>query len=248
MANDNEKTSEEERLSRRRFLKNSGIAVGGLAVGGVVGSVIPWRTKDHPAEQVKHKNQKNPNQALMFLSKDEFATTQAAVERIFPKDDNGPGAADLGVAYFIDHQLAGSYGFNARDYMEPPFFHGEKEQGYQGRLKRREIYRIGLRELQNYSQQKYKKKFTDLDAKQQDQVLSDFEQDKANISTISASGFFAMLRSITLEGLYSDPLYGGNINMDGWRMRNYPGDQMKYVDIIEKGFQKIEPQSLNDHM
>ncbi|MDY0396197.1 gluconate 2-dehydrogenase subunit 3 family protein [Virgibacillus halophilus] len=184
----------------------------------------------------------------MFFSQDEFKTTEAAVERIFPKDDNGPGAIDLGVAYYIDHQLAGSYGFNSRDYMEPPFYHGEKEQGYQGRLKRREIFRIGLRELQNYAKQKHKKTFRELEAEQQDEVLSDFEKDKAKISTVSASGFFSMLRSVTLEGLYSDPLYGGNINMDGWRMRNYPGDQMNYINIIEKDFQKIEPQSLHDHM
>lgn len=250
MANDNEKVSDEERLSRRRFLKNSGIAVGGLAVGGVVGSMIPWKTGENPSQQTKNQNQnkKNPNQALMFFSQDEFKTTQAATERIFPKDDNGPGATDLGVAYYIDHQLAGSYGFNSRDYMEPPFFHGEKVQGYQGRLKRREIFRFGLRELQNYSQQKHKKNFTDLDNEQQDQVLSDFEKDNAKLTTVSASGFFSMLRSMTLEGLYSDPLYGGNINMDGWRMRNYPGDQMGYTDIIEKGFQKMEPSSLNDHM
>ncbi|MTW88227.1 twin-arginine translocation signal domain-containing protein [Virgibacillus dakarensis] len=238
-----------EDVSRRKFLKNSGIAVGGLAVGGVIGSMIPWDVGDKE-EQKATKNVKNKsyNQALMYLSQAEFKTTEAATERIFPKDEHGPGAGDLGVAYYIDHQLAGSYGFNARDYMEPPFFHGEKVQGYQGRLKRREIFRVGLREMQNYSHQKHKKGFTEITEDQQDNILKDFQEDKVKLSTISPSGFFNLLRSMTLEGLYSDPLYGGNIDMEGWRMRNYPGDQMGYTDIIEGDFKKMEPSSLRDHM
>src|SRR5690606_19393893 len=89
-------------------------------------------------------------EALMFFTQEQFLITQAATERIFPADENGPGAKDLGVAFFIDHQLAGDWGFNARDYMQPPFYVGEKTQGYQGRLRRREIFEIGLREIQNY--------------------------------------------------------------------------------------------------
>ncbi|SFA85392.1 gluconate 2-dehydrogenase gamma chain [Lentibacillus halodurans] len=236
-----------EDLSRRRFLKNSGIAVGSLAVGGALGSMIPWGTEEKDTNQAANQGA-NYNQALMFFTQAEFQTVEAAAERIFPEDDNGPGARDLGVGYYIDHQMAGSYGFNARDYMQPPFFHGEKEQGYQGRLKRREIFRIALREVQNYSHQEYGEGFAELTEEQQDSVLQAFQEDNVNVTTISASGFFDLLRSMTLEGVYSDPLYGGNINMDGWRMRNYPGNQMNYTDIIDKDFQEIEPESLRDHM
>ena len=253
MTEDNQQEkAEKERLSRRKFIKNSGIAVGGLAAGGVIGSVIPWRKNTETSEQQKAgheaKGTKNYNQALMNFTKAEFAVVDAASERIFPTDDNGPGASELGVAFYIDHQLAGSYGFNARDYMEPPFFHGEDVQGYQGRLKRREIFKIGIRELQNYSHQQFEKGFTKLSEEQQDEVLKDFQEDKVKLATISTSGFFELLRSATLEGLYSDPLYGGNVDMDGWRMKNYPGNVMSYKDIIEKDFQEIEPSSLQDHM
>lgn len=244
--------AEAERLSRRRFIKNSGIAVGGLAAGGVIGGVIPWRkntgTNEKKIAGQGERGEKNYNQALMNFTKAEFAVVDAATERIFPKDKNGPGAAELGVAFYIDHQLAGSYGFNARDYMEAPFFHGEDVQGYQGRLKRREIFKIGIQEMQNYSHQQYDKKFTDLSEDEQIQVLQDFQEDKVKLATISTSGFFELLRSVTLEGVYSDPLYGGNVDMDGWRMKNYPGNVMSYKDIIEKDFQEIEPSSLQDHM
>lgn len=249
--NQQEKT-EQERLSRRKFIKNSGIAVGGLAAGGVIGGSIPWRknteTKNEQNAGKETGGAKNYNRALMNFTKAEFAVVEAASERIFPKDDNGPGATDLGAAFYIDHQLAGSYGFNARDYMEPPFFHGEDVQGYQGRLKRREVFKIGLRELQNYSNQQYDKSFTKLSEEEQEQVLQDFQKDEVKLATISTSGFFDLLRSMTLEGLYSDPLYGGNINMDGWRMKDYPGNVMSYKDIIEKDFQEIKPSSLQDHM
>lgn len=247
MAKDENNQEEQTDISRRNFLKNSGYAVGGLAVGGVLGGVIPWGTDDKDNNKAAKKS-RNYNEALMFFTQAEFKTVDAATERIFPKDEEGPGAHDIGVAFFIDHQLAGSYGFNARDYMQPPFFHGEKEQGYQGRLKRREIFKIALREMQNYSHQKFKKGFTELTEEQQDKVLQDFQKDKVKLTTISASGFFDLLRSLTLEGLYSDPLYGGNRDMEGWKMRNYPGNQMNYTKIIEDEFKDIEPKSLHDHM
>ncbi|ASN07405.1 dehydrogenase [Virgibacillus necropolis] len=244
------KQSESERLSRRKFIKNSGYAVGGLAVGGVIGSVIPWDTEDKAAPQTNNKNNKTTNftHALMNFSQAEFKMVDAATERIFPEDENGPGAKELGVAYYIDHQLAGSYGLNARDYMQPPFFNGEKVQGYQGRLRRKEIFRIALKEMQSYSQKKYKKGFISLTEEEQNAILTDFAEDKVKLMTVSPSGFFDLLRSMTLEGVYSDPLYSGNKDMDGWRMRNYPGNQMSYTDIIEEDFKDIPPKSLREHM
>jgi gluconate 2-dehydrogenase gamma chain len=233
-----------ESISRRKFIKNTSYTVGGLAVGGILGSLLPLGT----AKNKKDTKAQNFNQALMYFTPEQYQVCEAAVERIFPKDDHGPGAKDLGVAFYIDHQLAGDWGFNAREYMQAPFFQGEKVQGYQGRLRRRDIFDIGLRELQNHSNAVYKKNFTELKSKEKDAVLSDFEQDKVQLTTISPSGFFQMLRTATLEGAYADPLYGGNRNMDGWKMRNYPGTQMAYGDIITKDFKKIKPQSLQNHM
>lgn len=237
-----------ESVSRRNFIRNAGFTVGGLAVGGIIGSLIPRKQKETTDTKNTQTKTEDFNQALMYFTPEQFKVIEAATERIFPEDDNGPGAKALGVAYFIDHQLAGYWGFNGREYMQAPFYPGEKVQGYQGRLKRREIFDIAIREMQNHSMAVYKKDFTELNGDEQDAILKDFEEDKVNVTTISPSGFFQMLRSVTLEGAYSDPLYGGNLNMDGWKMKNYPGSQMAYSDIIDKDFKKIAPQSLKSHM
>jgi len=240
--------------SRRRFLINTGYAIGGVVVGGALGSLLSTKGKvkakepKQPAGTAGAAEPKNYNRGLMFFTQEQYRIVEAATERIFPEDATGPGAKSLGVAFFIDHQLAGEWGFNGRDYMSAPFFTGEKTQGYQGRLKRREVFEIGLREMENYSLTKHQNSFAKLSGEQQDEVLKAFESDEVQLTTISASGFFKTLRSSTLEGVYADPLYGGNMDMKGWTMRNYPGNQMSYTAVIDKDFTVIEPSSLQDHL
>lgn len=68
----------------------------------------------------------------MFFSREEdFNTLKAATERIFPEDDHGPGAIKLSVPYFIDKQLAGSWGTNAKAYMKDPFLQNKQTHEYQ---------------------------------------------------------------------------------------------------------------------
>ncbi|MGG4440227.1 gluconate 2-dehydrogenase subunit 3 family protein [Brevibacillus fortis] len=236
----------EQPVSRRNFLKNSGLVLGGLVVGGVAGSLL--RKPEPPTPPAAPPPAADYNQALMFFTPEQFKVADAACERIFPEDELGPGAKALGAAYFIDHQLAGDWGFNAREYMQAPFFPGEITQGYQGRLKRREIFDIGLQEMNNYSNSTHGKRFYELPAEQQDAVLKAFETDEVKLTTISASTFFNMLRASTIEGVYADPLYGGNKNMAGWKMKNFPGNQMAYTQLIDKPeFVKMAPLSLRDH-
>jgi gluconate 2-dehydrogenase gamma chain len=241
-----------KQLSRRKFLVNTGYVLGGAVLGGAVGNLItksPQGALPQPSTSPPQAAEpKNYNRALMFFNQAQFGIVDAATERIFPADANGPGAKALGVAFFIDHQLAGAWGLNAKEYMGPPFFVGEKVQGYQGRLKRREMFEIALQEMENYSQSKYSKSFTELTGEEQDVLLKAFDTDEVKLTTVSPSGFFKMLRNSTLEGAYSDPLYGGNMDMNGWKMRNYPGNQMSYIDVIDKEFTKIPSKSLQEHI
>jgi len=241
--------------SRRSFLKVSGAAIGGVVVGGVIGGVI-MNQRGKPAvpqpggDATTDQPSIDYNQALMFFSQEQFQLTEAATERIFPKDDLGPGAKELGVAYFIDHQMAGAYGLNAKDYMMGPFIKGEPTQGNYPRIRRHELITMGLRAMQDVTQKKYNKSFTELTEAEQDEVLKMFEKgDGIVIDGATSQGFFNLLRSLTLEGAYSDPLYGGNKNMLGWTIRRYPGNQMNYTDIMEKDeFVKFEPRSLHSHL
>lgn len=242
--------------SRRQFLKVSGAALGGAVVGGVVGAVIDRSVRPGAGTQ-PGPNQPAPqqaadhNQALMFFNQRQFRLTEAAVERIFPKDDIGPGAAELGVAYYIDHQLAGQWGINAREYMQGPYYKGEATQGKYPSIKHHELFTLGLDALEMYSTKHYGKTFTELEESQRDEVLKAFETGEDVIlgNEETTGAFFKLLRTLTIEGVYADPLYGGNKDMMGWKMRRYPGNQMSYLNIIDKpDFVLIEPQSLHSHM
>ena len=47
-------------------------------------------------------------EALAFLTRSEAATAQAAMARIFPDDELGPGAIEAGTVYYLDRALAGA--------------------------------------------------------------------------------------------------------------------------------------------
>ncbi|WP_249870564.1 gluconate 2-dehydrogenase subunit 3 family protein [Oceanobacillus saliphilus] len=239
--------------SRRKFLKSSGIAVGGIAVGGALGGLLGMSGKSEPATNatatIDTKPAQQHDQALeYFTNRADFDLLGQATERIFPEDENGPGAIGLGVPYYIDHQLAGKWGINAKEYRQGPFFEGEPNQGYQSQLKYHQIYDLGIEAIENYSQSTFSQGFTSLEAEQQDEVLAAFENDKVNIPGIKSSFFFEILRQSTLEGAYADPLYGGNKDMQGWKMKEYPGVQMSYSaeQVASKEFIEIEPASLHD--
>src|SRR5699024_2102711 len=241
--------NEKENMSRRRFLKNSGYVAGGVIGGGIIGSITginfgPEETSDSSEETPKFSN------ALMYFSnKAHFAILSAACERIYPEDDNGPGAIKLDAPYFIDHQLAGAYGNNSNEYMQGPFKKGSPFQGYQTRLKRHEIFMQGILEIDSQSKKEYDDKFVEIEDEDKDDLLSKFESDDIDMKGVKSSDFFNLLREATLAGVYADPLYGGNAEKEGWKMKEYPGSQMSYTSEIEKeNFVKMKPQSLTEHV
>src|SRR5699024_11144466 len=114
----------EKTFSRRNFLKMSGMATGSLDAGTYLGTLL----KDDPTQPESADTETEGGQSgdggqqpeapdygkayKFFQKQEDFATIEAAAERIFPEDDNGPGAIGLGIAWFIDHELAGGYGSN----------------------------------------------------------------------------------------------------------------------------------------
>ncbi|GGA45271.1 gluconate 2-dehydrogenase subunit 3 family protein [Psychrobacillus lasiicapitis] len=242
----------DKRSSRRTFIKNSGLTVGGVVLGGALGSLLVNKDKTATPEAPAHTETgaaANPNVALMFFTPDEYRMTQTAVERIYPADDNGPGAKDLNAAIYIDHQLAGQYGLNSKDYRLGNFYAPEPTQGAQTKILNKDLFLLGLKELNNYSKQNFEANFVELEAADQDTALAAFSEGKAQFAGTSSSEFFNLLRKLTIEGVYADPLYGGNKDMQGWAMRKYPGSRMSYVkEIQSETFVKLDPQGLNSHM
>lgn len=241
----------EKNYSRRDFLKTSGIAAGALIGGGVIGGLIGANANNDSASPTEAPATSDGGSAggvrgLMFFKNDtEFQILAQATERIFPEDDLGPGAIGLGVPYFIDQQLAGAYGENSKEYMQPPFLEGERTQGYQSRLKRNEMFRQGLQVMQQEAQSRFNANFADLEGEQMDEILTAFQEEEIQMRGVSSLFFFRLLRQATLEGAYADPIYGGNQNMEGWRMKDFPGHQASYINQIEsEDFVEIEPQSL----
>ncbi|MGI2328638.1 gluconate 2-dehydrogenase subunit 3 family protein [Planococcus sp. YIM B11945] len=246
--------------SRRTFLKNSGLTVGGLVLGGALGGLLKSDSAsssgaDHSSHTATATTA-NFNQALMYLDKTQFDTIEAAAEQIFPKTDIGPGAKELLVAYYIDHQLAGNWGLNTKEYMAAPFKPNQSvpEMGYQGHLRRQEIFSLGIEALNKESNKRFKSEdgkktlnFYELEAEQQIEILKDFEADKVKVNgAFKASYFFSLLRKATIEGVYADPLYGGNKDMQGWKMKNFPGHQMNMKEAAaSEKLVTLKPQSLN---
>ncbi|WP_391117699.1 gluconate 2-dehydrogenase subunit 3 family protein [Psychrobacillus sp. L3] len=234
---------------RRRFLKNTGMIVGGLAGGSLIGGVLTNQFQSKPSTILKDETSKMAfTEARMFFTRfTDFVVLEQATERIFPEDKNGPGAIKLGVPYFIDKQLAGPWGMNAKDYRHSPF-DGSDAAAVNSRLTRGDIFLDGLRKMNELSQDRFNTTFDKIDADQQIEILGEFEKGNVKMNGVSSASFFELLRMSVLEGAYSDPLYGGNQNMAGWKMKEFPGPVASYGNIIESDeFVKMDPISLTNY-
>ena len=132
--------------------------------------------------------------------------------------------------------------------MQGPFKDGAKTQGYQSRLTRSEIFSQGVAKLDEEANKRFKSGFAELEPEQMDEVLTAFQKGEVEMKAVTSDFFFKLLRQATLEGAYADPIYGGNWNMEGWKMKGFPGHQAAYIDKIEsEDFVEIDPQSLGGH-
>ncbi len=221
-------------LSRRELLAagivaSSSLAMPGTAEADTISQQVPWA----PGEA----NKPSPvsGGAYQFLTPDEAAWLDAAVSRLIPKDELGPGAQELGVTVFIDRQLAGAYGRAERWYMGGPWAKGTDSQGYQSRMTPAQLYRAAIKAVDAYCRNEHGgKPFVELGAEQQDKVLSLLEDGKAKLQQVDAKTFFKQLLLNTQEGCFADPLYGGNKDMAAWKMIGFPGARYDYRDFVSE--------------
>ena len=223
----------------RRQMLSTGIFVGTtIALGRVqarsISDNVPWQ----PGEANKPDVAKpGPNQ---FLTLDETEFIDAAVSRLIPNDDLGPGAREAGVTVFIDRQLAGPYGSGSHWYMQGPWKKGEKTQGYQSRMSPAELYRAAIKAINSYCTGKFNgKKFAQLTADQQDQLLKRLESGDIKLEGADSKTFFTLFLQNTIEGFFSDPIYGGNRDMAGWKLIGFPGARYDYRPYVKQHGKKL---------
>ena len=220
--------------SRRQFLSSTGMLLLVAAVPARAAEhsgTLPWRPfAALPPDPL-------PGGRWYVFTPEEARTVEAIVDRIVPSDDLSIGGREAGCASFIDRQLAGSYGTSDRLYMQGPFMPGLATQGYQGAAAPAARYRDGLAALNKHSRDKLGgKAFFELAPADQDQVLKDFEAGKVEYK--AAAGFFNLVLQNTMEGFFSDPVYGGNRDMASWRMLGFPGTRYDYRDWVSKHNQR----------
>jgi len=171
----------------------------------------------------------------MFFTADEASLIEAAVDRLIPRDDRGPGGKDAGCAVFIDRQLAGPYGRAEGLYMKPPFMPGAATQGYQMPDSPAGRYRAGLKAIAQYVKATFSgKSFRELAPQDQDKVLAGLESGSISLQQTDGAQFFALLLQNTQEGFFADPVYGGNRDMAGWKLLGFPGARYDYRDWVER--------------
>jgi gluconate 2-dehydrogenase gamma chain len=172
--------------------------------------------------------------AYTYFTPGEAEFIEAAVARLIPSDETGPGALEADVPFFIDQQLAGEYGAGARFYNQGPFGATTPYQGYQWPLSPRQLYRVGIAATDRYCERVHGARFAQLEPARQDEVLRGLQGIAGDVDLKDVPGavFFAQLLGDAKDGFFADPAYGGNRDMVGWKLVGFPGVAATYSNRI----------------
>jgi gluconate 2-dehydrogenase gamma chain len=237
----------DEALPRRQFLLGAGLAGASVATG-LAGAAEPAAAQMLAAAPAAPAANAEP-ETYLTLTATEAAFLSAMADTIIPADELSPSGTDCGVVTYIDRQLAGAYGAGAKMYRSGPYQRGKPEQGYQLALTPRQYFEAGIAAANDWSRKTYGKEFDRLSAADRATALKAIEEGKAQFEHFSATGFFNRVLSIVMEGLFSDPMYGGNRNKVGWKMLGFPGLPATYADKVDAYYNKqyvAPPRSIAD--
>ena len=231
---------------RRSMMASAAAGIGGAAAAslhdGELGGppqtfrgAVPWveGTADAPPGV--------SGSGYIYFAAAEAAFVEAAVARLIPNDEIGPGAVEAGVPFFLDRQLAGRFGRGDHYFLGGPWPKGTPEQGYQSRYTPAQLYRAAIAAIDTYVQASFNgAPFSKLAAAEQDAVLKELEGGKAALGGgVDGKAFFAMLLQNTKEGYFSDPLYGGNRDMGAWKMIGFPGAHYNYKEWVHRHGERV---------
>lgn len=228
-----------EKLTRRTFFK----AAGATAAALTAQAQALTRGDQQPAQgQAENAGASSAPAAApaaapvhyIFFRPDEARFIEAAVARLIPADANGPGAIEAGVPNYIDRQLGGAWGAGERLYRSGPWQPGLPGQGYQLPFTPSELFRNGLRAVNDDLQKRRNTTFDKLPGNEQDAYLESLQTGQQSLNGVPAHTFFESLLALTIEGFFADPIYGGNKDMASWKMIGFPGAYASYYHLIDQ--------------
>jgi gluconate 2-dehydrogenase gamma chain len=190
--------------TRRAFLIGTAAGAGAVAGAGLASNALAQTHAQHTATDAPATTAQAHAHGGhgAFLNYEDSATVAAFAERLMPGAPGKPGARDAGVLNYVDLALSGAYS-DLQDF-----------------------YRRGLASLEAYCRKTHDASFVKLNAAKQDEVIAALEQGKdTGFTWPSAQAFFNTVRTHTMEGMFADPVYGGNKDFAGWRLIGFPGAQ-----------------------
>lgn len=231
-------------VSRRELLAKVGLAGLAAAINPEVRAKETVQTdhEHHESEQTGTSEQRETQ--YLFFNREEARFIEAAVARLIPTDDYA-GAIEAGVSNYLDKQLGGAWGEGERLYRSGPWEPTRPGLGYQLPLTPGELFHTAIKAI-NAELAKSGKPFWEMSPEQQDEYLHQLEDGKIDLNDIPSDIFFSQLWGMTVEGFFSDPVYGGNKDMVAWKMIGFPGAYASYYDLIDQHGIKIQrgPMSL----
>ena len=143
---------------------------------------------------------------LETLTAAEADVVEAMLERLIPSDASGPGATGARVLRYVDRALAGDLGSS------------------------RAAYTAGVAETDAYARSRFGSSFADLSGAQQDTVLAEME----NGTAPGLRPFFELVREHGLQGMFGDPVHGGNEDFAGWDLLGFTGIKLVYTEAEQQ--------------
>ncbi len=171
----------------------------------------------------------------VYLTPDEALFIEAVVDHMIPADQFTPKGTDLGIHTYIDRALASGWGKGERLYRQGPWKRGTGNQGYQLSLTPAELYRTAIPRVDAECVKQYGKGFDKVTAEQREAFLVALQGSKVTLADgVPGRTFFDMLYQNVMEGMFGDPIYGGNKDKAGWKLIGFGGVVAVHQQNVEK--------------
>jgi gluconate 2-dehydrogenase gamma chain len=144
----------------------------------------------------------------------QLALLDAITSRLIPSGNDGLGAHEARVSRYIDLALA---------------------DDYRGLLP---LYIEGLADLDAVAVARRERGFLELTPEEQDGLLAAMEAGEAGLPLQT---FFEIVLRHTREGMFGDPVWGGNDGYAGWRLLGYAGPRYEWTAEEQQLDFVIEP-------